>query len=385
MSLEDPTGESPDVGFTLAGASPAVEAVQRPNDLTDRIANELATLLSTAGRRLDAAFALTVSDEAGQVVISDGQQAVLARPPAAVLPLLRELRDRSAESPDGPWWRVLISLTHVADARFEYDYGEEPFPGDHLFPVQAYLADLRTYPRKRLPVWLAAYIGHDERQTRPPGIASVQASTDVASGIAATPIGASLPPFPVMWSRWGVISAAFVAAKSPWGPRISTALGWFESATRSGSTLHRLPNGRAVLSGGVWNAQELDAAYNDGSRLPQLYRGAPDWVADPVLNSRAANGLLSFCYWWDGKAWYGGESPSIDAVSVAIPGVWSSDSTVDLVAESTEGKAGAWATALVAAAETGTVTRALLARALAGEDIDFDNAYYQLILAGVVN
>ncbi|WP_228567069.1 hypothetical protein [Nocardia sp. SYP-A9097] len=328
---------------------------------------------------------MTVSDEAAQVVVSDGQQALLVRPPAAILPMLRELRHQSAESDDGPWWRVLISLTHAADARFEYDFGSEPFPGDHLFPRQAYLADMGTYPRKRLPVWLAAYVGHEERQTRPPGIATVQASTDNASGTAPTPIGAALPPFPMMWARWGVISAAFVAANSPWGPRISAALGWFESSTRDGSTLHRLPNGRAILSGGVWDAPELDAAYNDGEQLPQLYRGAPDWVADPVLNPRAANGLLSFCYWWDGSAWYCGESPSVEQVGAAIPGIWSSDTAVDIVADSTEGRSGAWAAALVAAAETGTVTRTLLTRAFVGEGVDLDNAYYQLILAGVVN
>jgi hypothetical protein len=86
-----------------------------------------------------------------------------------------------------------------------------------------------------------------------------------------------------------------------------------------------------VLSGGVWNAPELAAAYNDGIRLPDLYAGAPEWVAGQVLNHRAASGLLSFCYWWENGRWYCGESPGPDRFIEAVPGVWTSDTVVDMV------------------------------------------------------
>ena len=48
-----------------------------------------------------------------------------------------------------------------------------------------------------------------------------------------------------------------------------------ESDRRSGSTLYVLPGDRAVLSGGKWNSELLEAAYNGGAPLPDLYsRGA---------------------------------------------------------------------------------------------------------------
>lgn len=187
-----------------------------------------------------------------------------------------------------------------------------------------------------------------------------------------------------MWARWAAISAAFVAEDSPWGPRISTSLGWFEGSTRSGSTLHLIPGNRAVLSGGVWNAPELDAAYNDGAPLPHPYLGAPAWVAEPVLNPRTANGLLSFCYWWDGAHWYRGESPIPDGLGPALPGVWTDHDTVDVVTALVGEHRTSAVTELVTAAEAGSATRSLLVRAFGDDTVKADSAYYQLLLAGVV-
>lgn len=395
MSQNNSTAESPDVGFRLTGqaAAPASEigsTLHRNGDsgqstaqdnLAEQVAEELLTLLPEGWDRLDAAVAMTVSDETAQVIVSDGQHAAPVPLSARMVKLLRELRHESAGSASGPWWRFLASVTRAGSAQIEYDYGTEPFPDHQLFPPQAYRADLQTYPRPRLPVWLAAYVGHADRQVRTPSIAA-QAGAD--DGASAPQVEIDLPPLPLMWARWATIAAAFVAADSPLGPRITAAFGWFEGTSRSGSTLHLLPQGRAVLSGGLWNDPRLEAAYNGGVALPQLYRGAPDWVADPVLNPRAANGLLSFCYWWDGAEWHCGESPAATALRPALPGVWSTRSTADVVTQLNERVPTAAAVDLVTAAEGRTLTRSFAAPILGGNGADTHNAYFQLMLAGVV-
>ncbi|MET9489964.1 hypothetical protein [Nocardia sp. NPDC006630] len=377
---------SPDIDFTLSrgSAQPAPEAIEPTKDLSQRVIAELVELIAPDWQRLDAVFAMTVSDEAAQIVVSDDRRTARVLPPAELVARLRELRHLSAESGDGPWWRVLVSLSDAGDVQVDYDYGAEPFPDDQLLPPQAYLADLQVYPRKRLPVWLAAYVGHNGSQGRSPRTAVAQVQADRAAEVQAAPVTKGLPPFPLLWARWAVISAAFVAAKSPWGPRITTALGWFEGSSRSGSTLHRFPGDRAVLSGGLWNAPELDAVYNDGAPMPSFYRGAPEWVADPVVNPRAANGLLSFCFWWDGTGWHQGESPEVAGLGAALPGIWTSESSVDVIIRVLAASQRSAITELVAAAEAGTVTRSLLTRSLEGERVDVDSAYYQLMSAGVV-
>lgn len=364
----------------MAATVAAAESSTTADQVVEQVADELLALIPDGFDRLEVAIAMTVTDETAQVIVSDGQRAAQVPLSRRAVELLREARHLAATSAEGPWWRFLAAVTTTGPARIEFDYGTEPFPEQQLFPPQAYLADLREYPRGRLPVWLAAYIGHGDRQVRTP---SAAARVDTTGGPSAVPVGAGLPPLPVLWARWAVVSAAFVAVKSPLGPRVTSALGWFEGSTRSGSTLHRLPHGKAVLSGGIWNAPALDAVYNGGEPMPQFYRGAPDWVADPVLSPRAATGLMSFCYWWNGNAWYRGESPDANVVQDALPGVWSEDAVYDVLTQVLGGKASSWLTALIAAAETGTVTRALLSRSFVGADIDLDSAYYQLILAGV--
>ncbi|AYF76584.1 hypothetical protein D7D52_25325 [Nocardia yunnanensis] len=383
VSQDNSTAESPDVGFRMGASATTAAPGNAPGRLAEQVVGELLTLIPAGWDRLDAAIAMTVSDEAAQVVASDGQRAVPVSLTARVVELLRKLRHQGAESAEGPWWRFLATVTRSGGAEIEYDYGVEPFPDHQLFPAAAYVADLQVYPRRKLPIWLAAYIGHEDRQIRTPRQAFADAQAGGTTGAIEVPAEEGLPPFPVLWARWAVISAAFVAAKSPRGPRITSALGWFEGSTRSGSTVHRLPHGRAVLSGGVWNAPSLDAVYNGGAPMPQFFRGAPEWVADPVLSPRTSNGLLSFCYWWDGNTWYRGESPPVSGLRDALPGVWSSDSVFDVLTQIVDDKASSWLTALIAAAETGRVTRALLSRTLSGDNFDVDSSYYQLILAGI--
>ncbi|MFX0580598.1 hypothetical protein [Nocardia nepalensis] len=381
--------DAPDVGFTLDAQPPTVDVAEHAKQLIHQVARTLAAQGPQGWTRLEAVFGLTTTAELASVIFADDEQrAVRIQPTDEVVGLVREQRHVSAQLSDGPWWRLLISLANTGAIEVDYDYGDEPFPDEHLFPPEVYLADLQAYPRNALPVWLAAYIGHGDRQSRPAQIAAAQARADRAAGVRPVLSERDFPAFPVLSARWAVISAAFVAAGSQWGPRVLPALGWFEGAKRSGSTLYALPGGRAVLSGGVWNAPALNAAYNQGEPLPRLYEGAPEWIANPVLNPRAASGLLSFCYWWDGGRWYRGQSPTADLLSDAVPGIWTSDTVAGVVAalvaeQPTERQRAAVAN-LVSAAEIGVVTRETLVDVF-GDDgaFDIDSALYQLTLAGV--
>lgn len=388
-----PDEDIPDVGFTLGGTTPAKPAVPEPDIpqqariLAHRIAHELSALGPTGWRRLHAGFALTVAGQLSRVVFfGDEQRQAQVLAPPSTLDLVAEHRRLSASLGDGPWWRLELSLSAEGELKVDHDYGDEPFPEDQTFGPQAYLADLETYPRATLPVWLAAYLRHDDRQSRTARQAAAAARADRENGVIPVVSEGDFPDFPLLWARWAAIAAAFVAIGSEWGPRVLPSFGWFEGSSRSGSSLYALPGGRAVLSGGVWNAPELDAAYNGGKPLPQLYRGAPEWVANPVLNTRAAGGGLTFCYWWDSGRWQRGESPSAADLAAAVPGMWTSGTTVDVIAglladAPTEAQRTAVA-AFVAAAERRDATLLMLAE-IFGATPEVDAAHYQLILAGV--
>lgn len=282
---------------------------------------------------------------------------------------------------------MLVVLTDSGAPQVDYDYGDEPFPPGQLFEPQAYRTDLSAYPRDRVPVWLAAYIGHGSRQRRAPQQAAAQERADRADAVWATLTVNEFPPFPEMWARWATLAAAFIATGSTWGPRMLPWTGVFEGAGHHGSTLHALPGGRAVLSGGVWNAPALDAAYNDGASIPNLYAGAPHWVSDPTLNLRAESGLLSFCYWWEAGCWYRGQSPTATECAAAVPGMWTRDTVAGILAgllpDGRDDRCDAIA-AMTAAAEAGVITRGILRDVFGDDDrFDIDGAYHQYLLAGL--
>ncbi|MEU6186636.1 hypothetical protein [Nocardia sp. NPDC047038] len=351
------------------------------------LARALAAHAPTGWQRVDAVFAVTVVSEVAQLVYTVDDRVMPVDPPEPVLALAREHRALAAGSGAGPWWRLLVAMTSAGNIEVAYDYGDEPFPEGQLFVPEAYRADLEAYPRQKVPVWLAAYIGHGDRQRRTPQQAAEQARANRAEQVWAVLAENEFPPFPQMWARWTTIAAAFVAAKSEWGPRMLPWVGVFEGTARGGSTLHALPGGRAVLSGGVWNAPTLDAVYNAGAPMPELYGGAPDWIADPVLNPRAASGLLSFCYWWEAGRWYRGQSPSAQECAPAVPGVWTRETTIKIVAGLVPDQDASEAIgALLSAAETGGVTRGALI-AVFGDDsrFDIDGALYQFSAAGLLS
>ncbi|MBH0777600.1 hypothetical protein IT779_15080 [Nocardia sp. NEAU-351] len=377
------------MAFALGEDASPVGTAERARTLGHGIGRELALLGPPDWVEVEAGFAFTTTAESAVVVFTDEQRRLVrVQPSDKVLALVREHRHVSAQLGDGPWWRMELALSRAGEIDIDYDYGDEPFPDDQLFAADVYRADLETYPRSSLPVWLAAYVAHGGRQSRRADVAAARARADRASGVRAALSEQDFPAFPVMSARWAVIAAAFVAVRSRWGPRVLPSVRWFEGAKRSGSTLYALPGGRAVLSGGVWNAPELDAMYNRGAPMPELYAGAPDWVADPVLNPRAVTGLLTFCYWWEGGRWYRGASPPASELAVAVPGIWSSETVIDvvtgLVASDPNERQVAAVTTLVSAAEVGVVTRETLVDVFgSAADFDVDSAFYQLVMAGV--
>ncbi|MGW4093730.1 hypothetical protein [Nocardia sp. NPDC004750] len=353
--------------------------------LVDRIADGLRAVALPGWHRLEAWFAMTVVAESAVLTVEDGIRSFRCPVPDAVWDAVRRHRQTSARADEGPWWRLLVRID-ADGVEAAADHGAVPFPGEQLFAPAAYLADLERYPRERLPVWLAAYLGHGERRTRTPRAAADAVRADRRAGLRPVAVDGELPELAVLWARWAVLAAAFVAVGSTGrGPRIGPSVGIFEGAGRSGSTLTLLPGDRAVLSGGVWDASVLEAAYNGGAPMPELFAGAPEWVSDPVLNPRVATGLLSFCYWWESGRWYRGESAPMAECAPALPAVWTVGTVAGVVGSLLDDRSGGMPDAaelLVSAAQAGAVTREAIVQVFGdGTGIDIDGAMFQFALA----
>lgn len=97
---------------------------------------------------------------------------------------------------------------------------------------------------------------------------------------------------------------------------------------------------------------------------------------------------MSFTYWWEGGRWYRGESPTAEECATAVPGVWTANTVVGIVAglaaQPPSAEQRSAAAALVSAAEVGVVTRETVVNLFAEGRFDVDGAMYQLALAGVV-
>lgn len=384
---------SPDVGFMLTAEPDApgparAPAEPDPLEVGVHVAARLAALGPPGWKDLVAVFALTVTAVAASVEFADGRRTVRAIPPAEIVEFVRERRANVAE----PWWRLVVRQRAGDAAEVEFDYGDEPFPEGQRFRPEDYRADLETYPRRQVPVWLAAYTSHGDRLTRSPRQAAADADRDRADGLRPQRADGQFPDLPVMWARWALVAACFVATGSPRGPRVLPAAAWFEGASRSGSSLCLLPGGRAVLSGGLWDAQALRNAYDGTADFPRLYAAAPEWVTDTVLNPRAATGLLSFCYWWEDGHWFRGDSPPAWECAAAVPGLWTPDTVADIIASQVAASRGAEpdhdlidaVDDLVDAADAGAVERVDVARIFAGDEFDVAGAWFQLSLAGLV-
>ncbi|WKG03112.1 hypothetical protein [Mycolicibacterium sp. HK-90] len=368
-----------------ADTGAADEAIaEEASRLLEPIAQQLAALGPGGWEEYTAEFAFTVSSQIAQLQFYAADRAGLVPVPQSIADLVRQQREVSARMSAGPWWRLLLNVTNDGEMAVNYDYGDEPFPEDQLVTPEYYRDDLETYPRTHLPVWLAAYVAGPEAQGRDPRTAAQAAAADTAAERTAV-VTDEIPPLPELLARWATLSAAYAGAGSEWGPRIFPGYAWFESDRRSGSTLYLLPGDRAVLSGGKWNSALLDAAYNGGKPLPDLYTGAPAWVNDSVLNTRNHNGLLTFCYWWANGRWHRGGSDTSGELDAALPAIWTPDATAAAMAAQTGSVATDQCRAVLAAASRGTASFDDVSRLLANlPDAQVDAAANQLSLAGLL-
>ncbi|MDV3124015.1 hypothetical protein M1247_03745 [Mycobacterium sp. 21AC1] len=378
--------------FTLVDEPPAsdepagedVATAEEASRLIDSIVQELARLGPEGWDEFSAVFAFTVTSQIAQVQFWAQDRTGLVPVPQAIADLVRQQREVAARMSAGPWWRLLLTVTNQGETTVDYDYGDEPFPDDQLVAAEHYRNDLDTYPRAQVPVWLAGYTAGPDAQGRDVARAAAAAAADKAAGRTAVATD-QIPPLPDLLARWAVLSATYTGSGSGWGPRIYPGYGWFESDRRSGSTLYLLPGDRAVLSGGKWNSELLDAAYNGGGPLPDLYTGAPAWVNDTVLNTRNRNGLLTFCFWWVEGQWYRGVADTAGELDVALPAIWTADTTVAAMATRTGSGATDQCRVLLAKAAEHSATvddvEALFADQPAA---DADVAADQLSLAGLL-
>lgn len=352
--------------------------------LLDSIVQELAQVGPQDWDQFSAVFAFTVSAEVAQLRFWADGQTDLVPVPQSIAQLVRQQRDVAAAMPAGPWWRLLLTVTNRNEMTADYDYGDEPFPDDHLLAPEHYRNDLDTYPRARVPVWLAGYLAGPAAQGRDAHRAASTAVADANAARTATPTD-DIPPLPDLWSRWAVLSAAYVGIKSEWGPRIYPGYAWYESDQRSGSTLYLLPGDRAILSGGRWNSPLLEAAYNGDQPPPDLYTGAPAWLTDSVLNTRNHNGLLSVCFWWADGHWYRGTTDTADELDEVLPAVRAPDGSVQTMVSQTGPDSEDHCRTLLTTASNHTATQDEVAAIFTNHpNADIDAAINQLSHAGLM-
>jgi hypothetical protein len=373
----------PDGGVTSAASDDAATA-EEASRLIEPIIQELAQLGPAGWEEFSAVFAFTVTSQIAQLQFSSEDRTGLVPVPQSVAELVSRQREVAARMSAGPWWRLLLTCTNRGETTVDYDYGDEPFPEDQLVAPEHYRRDLEAYPRDHVPVWLAGYVAGPSAQGRDPRQAAEAETADEIAGRTATATD-DIPPLGEFLARWAVLSAAYAGVKSSWGPRIYPGYGWYESDQRSGSTLFPLPGDRAVLSGGKWNSELLELAYNGLDPLPDLYAGAPAWVNDSVLNTRNRNGLLTFCYWWSGGRWYRGDTDTSTELDAALPPVLTPEDTVRAMTGQTGPGVEAECEALLTAAVQRSATAADVAAVFADKpDADVAAAVNQLSLAGLL-
>jgi hypothetical protein len=238
----------------------------------------------------------------------------------------------------GPWLRLLLDVDRDGTLQVGFDYGDTVIPAEHLLPGEAYLADFESYPHADVALWLMAHMGDEGEQMRTAAqAAEADAEDRVDMGAAPRRVDDEIAPLPDLWSRMAALASVCRGLDAAVGPRTDAAFCLYRG-DRGGCTLARLPDGRAVLSGGADDSALLTAAYRGEIGFPELYRGAPRWVHNLYLDPRAGAGRLSFCYWWEGGHWHRAdiaETPeqwsAADEVACGMPDVSTVASTGDAV------------------------------------------------------
>ncbi|ROP42729.1 hypothetical protein [Saccharothrix texasensis] len=148
--------------FTIVDTPPEEAIAERASRLIEPIVQQLALLGPPGWRRFGAVFAVTASAERGRVRFRTERSDDAVAVPEAIMALVREQREVAARMPAGPWWRLLLTVTHLGETTVEYDYGDQPFPTEDLFAPEHYRDDLAAYPRDRVPAWLADHLAADD-------------------------------------------------------------------------------------------------------------------------------------------------------------------------------------------------------------------------------
>lgn len=333
----DPTRYAADA---LAGAGISASAdVEDPRALVNRAVAIVTRSAPPGWRSLHGVFSMAGGEEIAKAVAIAPESAVSVPVPVSAAELIRQHRDATIGA-RGPWLRLLFDLDEGGAVDVSFDYGDAEIPADQLLSAEAYLRDFETYPRPDAPLWLLAHMGNEGQQLR----SAAQARDSGPTRAATRRADDEIPALPELWARMAVLAAVCRGTGAPVGPRIDPAFS-VHVGERGGCTVARLPGGRAVLSGGRSDSELLTAAYKGALPWPDLYDGAPWWLQNLYLDPRATRGMLSFCYWWDGKGWYRSVpagSPPVgidnrpwqpkDEITGGMPGVWTLETTAGVVA-----------------------------------------------------
>ncbi|WP_198536946.1 hypothetical protein [Mycobacteroides chelonae] len=316
----------------------AAPARQDPKELVEKVVQSIAQAAPAGWESLHGAFSFAGGQEIASVVVTTPDRPVRMPITSDIIDPIRTHRLISITE-RGPWFRLMFDCDSSGALQVAFDYGDSEIPVELRLPPEAYLRDFEEFPRAEAPLWLLAYMGNEGQQMR----TAAQARAAATAVIEARQSDDELPSFAKLWARFAVLSALCRGSDAPVGPRADPAFQLY-LGDNGGSTLSRLPGNRGVLSGGSSDSQLLSAAYKGAITWPNLYRDAPSWVHNLYLDPRTANGLLSFCYWWDGNHWYRSNLPEAnsltqdetpwrptDEIARGVPGVWTSETTANLV------------------------------------------------------
>lgn len=312
------------------GATPRSETAPTPALLLRGLLDEIRDSLPRSWSSYLVEIAVAGAEHLSRSIVEVPGRGLAPLPLNAHVPELAAAH-RALTAEPAPWMWLRINETRGGEPVIHTFDGFVGSPPAYLmFSADTYRTDVSTTSSAPQPLWLLAHLHNRGEQLRS---ATVAAATPPAQTIGAS---TELPPLDLLWPRFAALAAVFAGLDAPDGPRMNNAFGVFRG-TDGGCSLARLPGGRAVLSGGADHSTLLTAAYLGELPWPDLYRGAPHWVTNLVLDERATVGMISFCYWWSDGHWSrailsGTEGWSaLDEITPAVPGVWTSATTVELV------------------------------------------------------